>query len=418
MFSGLHFHQKGEKEVRIITHSSLEEVAFLLVFVCRRWSANFIFLLAMSAPAQEALQNMQAGDTAAAARSRQMQPQASPVQDYTFKEGDFRLMVTPSMGLEWNDNVNLAQTNVMDDYIVTPAVGITASYPFSKANLLYIDFTAGYAWYLKHPKFSSFQLNSSSGTGLSFDIAIKDFTINLHDWINYTQGSSQIGPGSLNNTASATIANTATFGTFQNTIGLSGSWDLNQVTLSLGYDHQNILATSGQFDQVNHSSEMLFARAYFQVHPQVTVGLESTAAFTAYEQNTLNDNSAYTVGPYVEFQPGKVLTLTARAGYSIEEFQNTSTNIQTSSQNSWYASLTLTHQPTKSISYSLAVGREVQLGIVSDLIEDWYVLPGFAPFKYLGHIDDEGLFATGLVFGTAPNFDLLAIGETCKTACA
>ena len=177
------------------------------------------------------------------------------------------MLILPSLGFDWNDNVNLAQTNVMDDYIVKPAVGITASYPFSQRNLLYLDFSIGYDRYLLHPQLSTFDINSASRTGLSFDIGIKDVTSSLHDWMSYSQDASQ----------NATVANTASYGTFQNTAGFSSTWDLNQVTLSAGYDHENVMATSGQFADVNHASEMLFARAGLQVHPKVTVGLESSA---------------------------------------------------------------------------------------------------------------------------------------------
>ena len=212
-------------------------------------------------------------------------------------------------------------------------------------------------------------MNSASRTGLSFDIGIKDVTLNLHDWMSYVQDEAQ---------QSGTVANTPNYGTFQNTAGLAATWNLNQATLSAGYDHQNIQSTSAQFDNITHAAEMLFARAGFQVHPKVTVGLESTAAFTRYTQsgaNGLNNNDAYTAGTYAEFQPSKFLKVTARGGYAIYQFQQTSTSIQTSDQNSWYASLNIAHQPSDSVSYSLEVGRETQLGTSSDLVEDWYVRP-------------------------------------------
>ena len=334
----------------------------------------FMLLTALPASAQEALKNSIAGEAAADSRSRQMQSQQS--QDYTFKKGDFQMLILPSLGFDWNDNVNLAQTNAMDDYIVKPAVGITASYPFSQRNLLDLDFSIGYDRYLLHPQLSTLDINSASRTGLSFDIGIKDVTLSLHDWVSYSQDASQ----------NATVANTPSYGTFQNTAGFSSTWDLNQVTLSAGYDHENVLATSSQFSDVNHASEMLFARASLQVHPKATVGLESTASFTTYEQTALNNSDVYTVGPYVEFRPGAYFKLTVRGGYSINQFANTSTSIQTASQDSWYGSVNITHQPRDSISYSLDVGREVQSGAQSDLVEDWYVRPNIT-WKIINGLD-------------------------------
>jgi hypothetical protein len=383
MYSGLACRPSNEKETRIDACSSIKGSFSSLIFRSL-WIAVCFFAGVISASAQEALQNMAAGDSAAKARSQQMQSPQN--QDYTFKKGDFQLMVVPAMSLEWNDNVNLAQTNALDDFIVTPSVDISALYPFTQRNVLNLDFTIGYDWYLKHPEFSSFDLNSSSGTGLSFDLGIKDVTINFHDWVNYTQGAGQ--NASPQNTANGSIANTATYGTFQNTIGFSPTWDLNQIKLSAGYDHQNVLATTSQFDSQNHSAEMLFFRINAQVLPDLSIGLETTAAYTSYQKTDLNNNDAYTIGPTITFQPDPSFSLTAKAGYSTYLFQHTSagilvtsnsitttTNIQTSDQNSWYASLNLTHKPTDFLSYSLEVGRETQLGTSTDLLQDWYVRP-------------------------------------------
>lgn len=346
---------------------------------CRPRLAVLVFLGAWPAAAQEALHNMLAADSAA--RSRDQQMQGIQTQDYTFKEGDFRLLLAPSAAVEWNSNVNLANTNVLDDYILSPALEIRASYPWLQGNLLYLDVTAGYNWYLKNSEFSSFELNSSSGTGLSLDVAIKDVIVNVHDWISYAQGAGQNGVGAnsgnafAGNTANAAVANTATYGTFQNTAGLSASWDLNQVKLSAGYDHENVLSTSAQFDDIDRSAEILFARVGVPVQPKVTVGLETTAAYTTYTEQLLNDNDAYTIGPYVEIRPDPFLSVSLHGGYSTYLFQDTSTALQTQNQNSWYVNLKVAHEPSESVSYVLDLGREVQLGVQSDLLDDWYVRP-------------------------------------------
>ncbi len=319
--------------------------------------------------AQEAINNIQAGVSAADQRSALM---ASPEQkDYTFKDGDFRLLLEPSAGFEWNDNVNISKTNKLDDFILKPALGIRASYPFTEKNLLFVDITVGYDRYLKNPSLSSFDLNSSSGTGLSFDVGVDDFTFNFHDWISYVQDSAQ----------TPTTANTDNFGVFQNTSGLSGTWDMNQATTTLGYDHQILLATSSNNNQINHNSDMLNARFGVRPEPNLTVGTEATAAFTTYEQSYLNNNNAYTLGAYAEFSPGQTLKATLRGGFTTYQFQGGSTAIgtnppvHTSDQNSWYGSINLSQELRKSIAYSLDAGHEVQLGTQSDLVEDWYVRP-------------------------------------------
>ena len=66
----------------------------------------FISLASLPALAQEALRDSLAGD--AAAEARKIQLESLP---YTIKSGDFRLLVVPSLGLDWNDNVNISKTD-------------------------------------------------------------------------------------------------------------------------------------------------------------------------------------------------------------------------------------------------------------------------------------------------------------------
>lgn len=325
---------------------------------CSRWLILSALLVTLSASAQEALRNSLAGDAAAEARNLQQESQV-----YTFKSGDLRMLITPALSLQWNDNVELSKTNVQDDFIVSPTVGITTSYPLTHRNLLQLNVTLGYNDYLNHNDLSTWYLQS--GSELSFDVYIKDFWINLHDQFSYVQDAS------LN----ATIANTGSYGTFQNSAGFSGTWDLDDVTLALGYDHQNVLSTSGQFNEIDHVSETVFARAGFKVHPKITTGIEATGSLTTYNQMVLNNNVAYSIGIYADVRPDAFFRIQPRVGYTIYQFQHTSQSIQTSDLNSWYAGLNITHQVTDAISYSLDAGHEVSLGVQSDVTEDWYVRP-------------------------------------------
>jgi hypothetical protein len=309
--------------------------------------------------AQEALRDSLAGD--AAAEAEKIQLASLP---YTVKSGDFRLLVVPSLSLAWNDNVNTAKTDPQQDFIFSPFVQLNASYPVTQNNLLSLNVGAGYNEYVNHSQYSAWLLQS--GTDLSFDIYVKDFLFNLHDRVNYVQDTSQ----------QPALSGTATYATLNNTAGLSVSWDLNQLTLSAGYDHENVISpTSQQIQSQDGTTEMVYARAGVQVYPGVTTGVEGTGAFTTYDQMVLNDNNNYSAGVYADWQAGKAFRVQPRVGYTIFQFQHTSQSIQTSSLNSWYADLNLTHQITDAISYTLDAGHEVQTGIQSDAIADWYVRP-------------------------------------------
>jgi hypothetical protein len=279
------------------------------------------------------------------------------------------------------------------------------SYPMTQNNLLSLSVGVGYDKYLDHDQYSTWNLQS--GTELSFDIYVKDFWINLHDRVNYVQDTSQ----------QPTISGTASYATLNNTAGLSVTWDLNKATLSAGYDHQNIISpTSQQFESQDGATEMLFARAGLEVYPGLTTGIEGTASFTRYDQMVLNDNNSYSAGVYADWQPGKAFRVQPRIGYTIFQFQHTSTNIQTSDLNSWYADLNITHKITDAISYSLDAGHEVQTGIQSDAVEDWYVRPAIR-WDIIKNVDlntslsyEHGKQGAGNVSGNlTENFDWLGV---------
>jgi hypothetical protein len=308
---------------------------------------------------QEALRNLLVDDAAVEARHLQAESQR-----YTIKSDDLRLLVVPSLGLDWNDNVNISRTNAQQDVIFRPRLQLAASYPITQENLLSLNVGVGYDKYFEHDQYSTLFLQT--GSELSFDIYVKDFWFNLHDRVNYVQDTSQ----------QPALSGIANYATLDNTAGLSVTWDLDMLRLSTGYDHQNVISPRPQpIESQDGVTEMLFARAGLKLYPEVTTGIEGTGAFTTYDQMVLNDNSAYSAGVYADWQPGEYFHVQPRVGYTTYHFQHTSQTIQTSDLNTWYGDLRITHQVTHAIGYSLDVGHEVRYGFEADAIEDSYFRP-------------------------------------------
>ena len=336
-------------------------------FNCSHWLAAAIVLTLRLAPAQEALRSSLAG--AAAAEARRLRPESLP---FTFKVGELRVLATPSLTLDYNDNIRTSKKDPQEDFILRPVLGLSASYPVTQRNLLQLNVGVGYQKYFEHDELSTWYLQS--GSELSFDISVKDVLINLHDRFSYSQDSA----------AEAAVAGTGNYANIENTVGMLTTWDLEDVTSSIGYDHANTFSPATQFQSQSRSSELFLGRVGLRVHPRLTVGVEGTASYTTYDEMILNDNSSYSAGAYADWQLGQNFHVQPRAGYTIYQFQNTSRSsfgistagsIRTSDLNSWYAALTVSHQLTEAITYSLSAGHEVRLGIQSDAIEDWYVRP-------------------------------------------
>jgi hypothetical protein len=193
----------------------------------------------------------------------------------------------------------------------------------------------------------------------------------------------------------AAVSGTALYGTLINTAGLSTTWDLEDLVLTLGYDHQSSLSVFGQFSYLDLSSQLLLARSGLRLRSDLTIGVEGTTDFTTYDYAVLNNNQSYSAGAYADWNPGSYFHVQPRAGYTIYQFQHTSESaqifdltasgipiivptgesIQTQDLNAWYADLTVSHQASKTASYGFSAGHEVQLGIQSDVIEDSYFRP-------------------------------------------
>lgn len=317
---------------------------------------SLIFLSHGSASAQQALRPSMTGAVALASRAAQVEN-----RPYTVKLGDFRLLASPSLAAEYNDNVGISESGQQDDFILKPFLQLTGSYPITRRNLLSLRLGLGYDYYTQHDEYSSFRLES--GSEISFDIYVKDLWINLHDRFTFIRD-----PGN-----EAGVANSARYGGFDNTAGITTTWDLNDVVLTLGYDHNNVISSSSEFEYLNRASELLLGRAGFRLNPALTTGLEATGSFTSYDEPILNDNTGYSAGIYADWQPGAYFRVQPRAGYTAYMFDQTSRTVRAVDQDGWYASLSLTHDITQAISYSITAGHELRLGIQADSIEDTYV---------------------------------------------
>jgi hypothetical protein len=272
--------------------------------------------------------------------------------------------VTPSLELDWNDNINIRSSGQLQDFIVRPMVGVDLSYPLTYRNVLRLNTAIGYDVYLEHPNYSGVRV--FSGSMVSFDTYIKDFRINVHDRFQYTQDAAGV----------AAVAATGVYGGLDNFAGVSVTWDLEDVVLSLGYDHENFVASDAQFDYLNRASELLVSRAGFRLNPALTAGVEGTGSINTYDQSVfLNNSVGYSAGLYGDWHPGHFMDVQLRGGYTAYSFEQAGPALPASDQNAWYLGLTVNHDITEAISYSFSAGHELTLGLQANSVEAWYVRP-------------------------------------------
>ncbi len=322
-------------------------------------AAVFVLFHANRARGQEGLRVSLAGEQAAEERRKL---NAMP-EYYNLKWGDFQVRLRSSITVEADDNVTLVQSNREGDILFSPAVAMTASYPLSQDNVVNLDLGAGYFFYLEHPDLD--QVFVQPGTALSFDIYIKDVLLNLHDRLSVVNQAYQ-------NSAVGGLGN---YSYFENTSGLSATWDLNRVELTAGYDHVLRESLTSSINTEDGSQDLFFASAALHVNATSEVGLEASSGILQYDQASLNGGVQYSIGAFYKAQFTENISARLSAGYFI--FDLTPTGVTTnnnfhSTVDAFYGSIDLTHRVNSKFSYSVDAGRQIQSGLFSDTLDLYY----------------------------------------------
>jgi hypothetical protein len=363
-------------------------------------SFGVLCLGASPAGAQEALHLSLAGEEAAAARRQILEEQVGNVQI-----GRANIFLGAGLGLEANDNVEYSDQFRQEDFIVRPGLSLAGSLPVSELNALYLSLDISYAKYIRYSQYD--RLLISPGSQLGFDVYVKNLHFNFHDQVSLSQ----------NPVAQGAISGVGTYNEFANTVGLAVDWDLNSLVATVGYDHQNAISTTSYFSYLDRSSESFFARTAFQLSQALTAGPEASVGLTAYDQHLLSDSVNYSVGAYADWRASAHLRFKPRAGYTFYTFSNPAQGASIPPDSgSYYFSLEMTDQLNEFTTIAIEAGRQLRLGVNSDLIDLWYVRPrvGLRLFEKVGlqphFVYEQGTDSGNSVFVPNEQYTLLGGG--------
>lgn len=324
----------------------------------RQWPLLFLaaavwFTLPGIGRTQEALRVSMAGDLAAAAQ----QQANSTIGYYNLLLGPTAWRFSAGLGLEYNSNVRL-EPNGGGDLIIQPSVDVDFHWPVTLKNSLDISLAAGYSEYLRNPDLS--QLFINPGSGLSFNVYVGDFKINLHDRVSITQNAYQnagVSGGNQN------------LSSMENTVGIAGTWDLDKLVTNLGFDHVNNISLSSSPGQLpDGSSENLFVNSGIRVRPELLLGLEAGGSVITYNQSSSANAPAYpnavqwSVGAFGSAKLTEHMDVRLDAGFTdYMPDSTTSTNLVAHDAAGLYFSLSLSHRVNNLLNYTLSAGRNADL---------------------------------------------------------
>ena len=335
-----------------------------------------LLFAASAANAQDAIRPSLAGEAAAEARR-----QSIDRIPYNLLMGPVRFRFSATAGFEYNDNINIAQENELDDVIFRPQLNFNAVWPITQLNTLRFDIGVGYAFYLSNSEYNTNGILLAPGSQLSFDVFVGNFRINFHDRFSLEQDP--IGePG---------LSGVVDYGRFQNTAGVSVLWDLNKAVATFGYDHYTFIATNDDFEYLDRNADAFMASLSVALSSTTGVGVESAYVFNRYDEDLLNDSNTFSVGGFVETQVTNYVKVRVAGGYQRISFDEDNVRLgpfppgflpggdtflefqDQGDLDDYYVNLLISHRVNASFTHRLSAGREAQLGVNSNYIRLNYV---------------------------------------------
>jgi hypothetical protein len=286
--------------------------------------------------------------------------QSSDDLPYNMKIGPVQIRVSADLTTAYNDNTNLAKTGAIADVVTTPAATISGHWAVSDLNTLDFNIGVGYQSYLDHSQYNDILLSPDSEARFNFFLG--ETEISLHDEFSYEQDPTQIGQ----------LSNQTRLQRFQNDAGVTATWDLNPITVSLSYDHTNYEVINSIYNYLSNQGDSISPQVTYKINPTLSAGMSLSVSNTRYEQNVQNNSTTVQVGPFVQTQISKNLSVNAQAGGYIADYGSGGSNGDTSNVESYYGSLGLNHRINDYVQESLTAGKEYIPGLTSNTTQRIY----------------------------------------------
>ena len=305
--------------------------------------------------------------------------------DYNLRVGSVKFSADLVAGIEYIDNISYSEVNRTSDEVIRLGLNILTIFPLTKLNSLRFDLGVGFVRYLEHPEATSGDVFITPGSQLLLDFYVGEyFRFNVHDAFDIRQDPVDV----------AELSNVTNFGRFTNTAGITGTADLhNGLVFTAEYDHFNYVALNDDFDYLDRSAEQLYGSVSYQVRPRTFLGVEGGYTTTDYDRNGLNDSDAYTVGGFLDTTITPYFRLVVRGGYQSASFDTggtvdagnyanfagvlglpqNGTYTDRYSLSTFYWNATLNNRINAYLTHSLSLGREADLGLISNYVKVDYI---------------------------------------------
>jgi hypothetical protein len=316
-------------------------------------------LLSAHAAAQETIRPSAAGAEDSAARNTAILP-----QNFNVRFGPLTGRISTAVGLEFNDNVGLAEVGRQSDLIIRPQLGLATEWRITPENTFHLNVGLGFAQYVEHSNLSSRTILLDPGTALQFNVYVGDvLRLNFHDQISIVQ----------NPIDEPNLSNVANFDRLENSVGLAAVLDFDQLQFVFGYDHFDYYSVGSEFSFLNHREEQFSASSSVRLSDAVTAGVDGSFALIDYAHDYNNNGQEWSAGPFVEATLSPYCKVRATAGAQGMTFDSSGTSGDTSDFHGWYGNIAASQRLNAYWSHSLAAGHEAQLGLTTNYVNYTYL---------------------------------------------
>lgn len=311
--------------------------------------------------------SLASADAAAARRKA-----ASTIGYYNLKIGPTAWRFGASLGVEYNDNVLLRESDQEGDVIFRPQLNTQMLWPITDQNAINLNLGAGYSIYVQHSELN--RLYITPGSELSFDLYAGDFWINVHDRFSINEDSYQ----------DPTVTGTGGYSRLENVLGLAATWDLNKVILRGGFDHIDYVGLTSNEGQPDGQSELLYLTAGYAIKPGMLGGIELGGGLLNYSGTNASFSNAkqWNAGVFFDTQVSEYIHFRGSVGYTDYIPEDSRTTNSFHDFTGVYAQLEIQHRLNEYVDYALSGGRTISFAfyggtvdlIYARLIANWKVI--------------------------------------------
>ena len=339
---------------------------------------------------------------------------------YNFALGPIRFGIAAGLGIEFNDNISLSDSNRESDFIFRPSLTIDGSWLVNERNTLKLGLELSYAKYFDHSEYDTDGILISPTSELAYTFDVGAVKVTVRGRGSYQEDTYDI----------PTLSNVVKYRRAETQAGIQLDWAYNQnASVTLGYDHFNLWTFDEPFSSDERAVDTVFLKPDFQLTPTVKVGV--VAAFSAinFHEDNRQDGTNILVGPFIEWKLSEVMTFYVEGGVQDLKFDGSSTFDDDffdgltdeertlfrddEDSSSWYVKFELNHQANDYFSQRLSGSKTSEIGVGSNFYELYHIEytanwknfvehMDFSPTLFYEHFETSGDFGEeGNRFGAA-----------------